>query len=459
MHFGFVMIVSLTFSVFLKQPIETFNLLTRLLDTDQIPLQNDCSSSIDADGNIYPLENSHTNASELSSFVKELSEDEFKVLSLFKPSKSNTEVHCRLHHKIRCDTVNCFRGTTINKGTVLSALKSHLVVAHRMTIESRKNKTEAINDESKISLTRMVIYVNCVKFTFTKYLCFQPLDTIAWFFNVAHGKVDKQSLETDNWITPLATYSLSDEDEDEDEDENEDELKADPNPWVEIAMIKCMPSAYFSIANSPKKLSKTLKLSQKIRNAIRLDWSTNASNARNYLVFMKAVTSSVHDFIDAILYGGFTDNKLADKRIKNYVADVQHIIDGKQTLDQLKENKNKEMLGSMVACWKAGSESYAHYLAENLWQTQSEALFTERSVIAALKYLPINCNKNHGSTTSYNEVLTKHGITEQLICKIGIAELVLFFQKHQFDCHPARPVYITSNHITRTPSPTPKYLL
>ncbi|KAH9407797.1 hypothetical protein TYRP_012620, partial [Tyrophagus putrescentiae] len=306
-----------------------------------------------------------------------------------------------------------------------------------MTVESRKNGTEVINGKTKISLTRM------------------PLDTIAWFFNVAHGKVDKSNLKENSSITPLATHSLLVEDEDEDEDE----LKTDPNPWVEIAMIKCMPSAYYSIANCPKELFKTLKLSQKIRAAIGLDKSITTSSARNYLVFLKAVTSSVHDFIDAILYGGFTDGKSVDKRIKSYVADVQHIIDGKQTLDQLNENKNKEMLGSMVACWKAGSESYAHYLTENRWQTQSEALFTERSVIAALKYLPINCNKNHGLTANHNAILIENKITEQLICKIGIAELVLFYQKQQFDCHPARPVYITSNHITRTPSPTPKHLL
>ncbi|KAH9407764.1 hypothetical protein TYRP_012587 [Tyrophagus putrescentiae] len=117
------------------------------------------------------------------------------------------------------------------------------------------------------------------------------------------------------------------------------------------------------------------------------------------------------------------------------------------------------MLGSMVACWRAGSESYAHYLTENRWQTQSEALFTERSVIAALKYLPINCNKNHGSTASYSEVLTKHGITEQLICKAGIAELVCSSKTSALDRRFATPVQINSNHITRTPSPTPKYLL
>ena len=126
-----------------------------------MPFQKDCNSTIDANGSIYPLENSHANTSKLTSFVKELSEDEFKVLALFKPSKCITEVHCRLNHKIRCNTVNCFRGTTINKETVLSALKNHLVVAHRMTIACRENGTEVINGKSKISLTRMVILQMC----------------------------------------------------------------------------------------------------------------------------------------------------------------------------------------------------------------------------------------------------------------------------------------------------------
>lgn len=147
--------------MFFKQPIESFNLLTRLLDTDQMPFQDDCNSTIDANGSISPLENSHANTSKLSSFVKELSEDEFKVLALFKPGKCITEVHCRLHHKIRCDTVNCFRGSTMNKETVLFALKTHLTALHRMTIESRENKTEVINEKSKISLTRMVILQMC----------------------------------------------------------------------------------------------------------------------------------------------------------------------------------------------------------------------------------------------------------------------------------------------------------
>ncbi|KAH9410468.1 hypothetical protein TYRP_023627 [Tyrophagus putrescentiae] len=313
-------------------------------------------------------------------------------------------------------------------------MKSHLN-AHLATIEARKNKTVAIIGQSVISLTQM------------------PLDILEFYHRIACGKISKPKANETSRITPLVKdLSLVVK-----------PLPTSPTVWTEIAMVKCMPSAYIRIAHFENERMKVLSLNHNIRNLISQEDKNSSTNiARNYLIFLKIATNSLYDFADALLYTGFTRNKMVDQRITGYFKDVQQIINGKQTLDQFTGDKhrNQEMYAKMLECWKAGSDCFTQYLSENRWTTCKEALFNERAMIAAFKWLPANCNRNHGQTANHSEVVVKNGITEEQITEIGIAEMVTHFNRNKVDMQFAKPMKFSSvDQFTRTPSPTPESLL
>ena len=226
-------------------------------------------------------------------------------------------------------------------------------------------------------------------------------------------------------------------------------------------MVKCMPSAYIRIAHFENERMKVLSLNHNIRNLIsQLDTDSSTNIARNYLVFLKTAANSVYNFADTLLYTGFTGSKVADQRITGYFRDVQQLINRRLSLDQLSDKKNQEMYAKMLNCWRAGSDCFFQYLIENHLMTRNEALFNERALIAALKWLPNNCNNNHGFTANHSKVVDKNGITEKQITEIGIAEMVTHYDRIKVDMHLATPMKFSSvDQSTRTPSQTPESLL
>lgn len=281
----------------------------------------------------------------------------------------------------------------------------------------------------------------------------QPLDILEFYHRIAYGKFPKPKANQTSPITPFVKdLSLVVK-----------PLSTSPTAWIEVATVKCMPSAYIKIAHFEDERMKVLSLNHNIRNLIsRLNIHTYTNIARNYLVFLKTAANSVYDFTDTLLYTGFTGSKLIDARIIGYFRDVQQLIDGKQTFDQINNDKqkNEEMYAKMLECWKAGSDCFIQYMTENRWMTRKEALFNERAMIAALKWLPINCNRNHGMTANHSEVVDKNGITEEQITEIGIAELVTHYDRIKVDMQFAKPMnFSNADQPTRTPSPTPESLL
>lgn len=259
-------------------------------------------------------------------------------------------------------------------------------------------------------------------------LCLQPLDTLMFYYNVSHRKVSATTSKENPSNTLLA---------------NDIRIAVKPLPktssaWAEVAIIKCMPSSFLRIANSENELNKVLSLSQKIRNLIALPGKQFAkSQARNYIIFMKTITSSLYDLVDTLLYTGFTDSRLLDQRVLGYFRHVQQIINGDLSFEQIPDDSHlhKDMYRSMVACWKAGSENFHQYLIKNRLLTQNEGLFIEHSKIVALKWLPINSNQNHGSTKCFKQILKNNNISQKDLTEMGIGETVAHHKRIEFDMH------------------------
>lgn len=173
--------------------------------------------------------------------------------------------------------------------------------------------------------------------------------------------------------------------------------------------------------------------------------------SKNYIAFLKMITNSLYDFINGIIYAGFTDDD-KNTRISTYVRNLQQLLDGTLILEKV--NNNSCMLSSLLENWKAGSECFIQYISESQMMSKKEGLFMERALIAALKWLPINCNRNHGMTDNHRNIIQIFGVTEDLITQIGIGELVHHFKRNQFAMELAKPIKLFDAHNIRIPTNT-----
>ncbi|KAH9389401.1 hypothetical protein TYRP_023347, partial [Tyrophagus putrescentiae] len=279
-------------------------------------------------------------------------------------------------------------------------------------------------------------------------ICLQSV----FYYDIVHNDGPTASVSSENHSISTLAINLSDV---------AVPLPESSSPRTEMYLIKQLPSCFFKIANSDEELLRVLNIGRNVRLMIAESNSRSTlTTSRNYIAFLKMAANSVYDFIDAVVYTGFTEN-YEDNRIISYVKDLQQLVDGHLSLEQLKQDKlkNPKMYSILFENWKAGSECFFQYISESRMMSRKEGLFMERALIAVLKFLSTNCNRNHGMSQNHRKIVHTLGVTEDVITQIGVAELVRHFKQHQFDIDLATPVKLYSYQITRYPANTPKNFL
>lgn len=244
-------------------------------------------------------------------------------------------------------------------------------------------------------------------------------------------------------------------------------LPLSSTPQVEVYCVKMFPSAFLNSAHSQSYRDYVLEKLEKIRDLIQKfaynskQQSQNEMTANCYTAFTKPIANSIYDFGNALAYGGFTEDSKTYNRIITYASLIEKLLNNPaEFLAEKSKSINQPFIQHLAENWISGSENFIQFITEHRWLSRAEALFIEHAVISVLRWLPVNFNNNHGSTTSYKTVLSQYNVSEETVLEIGCVELSMHYNRIKHDLDFATPICTTSNqHVRTIASETPKHLL
>ncbi len=210
---------------------------------------------------------------------------------------------------------------------------------------------------------------------------------------------------------------------------------------VEMAVVMSVPSAFFEMYNSEKELQKNFLVLDSIEELILgKDANSFIFPAEVYHIFLAVPSTSKHDYLDRILYGGVTTSFSrfqvhANNATLAYTNRVPH--------------ENPELYKHIADCWNNDIEVFFGQLRKNM--TNKQGSFSEYAVISFLQSLVQNHNRMHGNRTPFIDVLDKYKITYEQTVKIGAALLIDYHQKQKRKFHLLQP--IPFDHSIMKPNP------
>ncbi len=210
---------------------------------------------------------------------------------------------------------------------------------------------------------------------------------------------------------------------------------------VEMAVVMSVPSAFFEMYNSEKELQECLLFLNSVDEQI-LDMyaSTVERPAEVYHIFAKTPSTSKHDYIDRILYGGVTTS---------FARFQTHANNATLAFNNRLPPKNQQLYNHIAGYWNNGIDVFFGKLRSGM--TEKQGSFSEYAVISFLQSLAQNDNHLHGNRTPFIKVFDKYKITHEQTVKIGAALLIDYHQKQKRKFHLLQP--IPFDHSNMKPNP------
>ena len=213
------------------------------------------------------------------------------------------------------------------------------------------------------------------------------------------------------------------------------------SPLVEMAVVMSVPHAFFEMYDSEKELQECLLFLNSVEELIlRKDANSIERAAEVYHIFAKTPSTSKLDYLDRILYGGFT-NTFDRFRV--------HANNATLAYENRVPHENPKLYKHIADFWNNGIEVFFGQLRSGV--TKSQSLFSEYAVISFLQSLAQNDNHLHGSRTPFFDVFSEYKITYEQTVKIGAALLIDYHQKQKRKFHLLQP--IPFDHSNMKPNP------
>lgn len=218
-------------------------------------------------------------------------------------------------------------------------------------------------------------------------------------------------------------------------------LPENASPQVEMAVIMSVPHAFFELYNSEDQLKKCFRVLAAIdEHLLGKDFKPSKQIAEVYHIFSKPPSTSKFDYIDRILYGGFTTS---------FSRWLRHVDFANDAFENRTPSKNKELYQLIADCWNNDTEVYCGYLKKD--STETQAYFAEYAVISFLSSLVQNQNHQHGSTKPFKEFLKEYDVSYQQTVNIGAALLINYHQKTKRKLHLLQPIPFDRSDLKPNP--------
>ncbi len=207
-------------------------------------------------------------------------------------------------------------------------------------------------------------------------------------------------------------------------------LPENASSQVEMAVIMSVPHAFFEMYDSEDQLQKCFRIMATVDEHLRrIVFKSSNQTAEVYHIFAKPPSTSKFDYIDRILYGGFTTSLF---RLKSHVDFANAAFKNRKPL------KNEKLYQHIADCWNNSIEVCCSSLKSDMTETQG--YFSEYAVISFLSSLVQNHNHSHGSTTPFKDFLDEYDVSQKQIVKIGAALIIDYHQKQKRKFHLLQPI-------------------
>ncbi len=218
-------------------------------------------------------------------------------------------------------------------------------------------------------------------------------------------------------------------------------LPENASPLVEMAVVMSVPHAFFEMYDSEKELQESLLVLDSIEELLLgKDASSFTRPAEIYHIFAAVPSTSKFDYLDRILYGGYTTSF---ERLQRHANNATLVFENRVP------HENPKLYKHIADCWNNDVEVFFGLL--RIGMTEKQGWFAEYAVISLLQSLTQNHNQLHGSTTPFRKDLAEYTITHEQTVKIGAALLIDYHQKQKRKFHLLQP--IPFDHFSMKPNP------